>query len=156
MSVTPLAATSVACGAPQTDTIPNASQTLDQKDFLQLLVTQMQYQDPLNPQSDTQMAAQMAQFTALQQSSAMSGSLAMIQANALVGNTVTVQIGTQSTASGMVQGVIMQNGSPQIVINGSQYSLSQVVSVAPTVSSSSSSSSSPTSTTTPTSATTSN
>lgn len=156
MSVSPVAATGATSGTNQTDTIANPSATLTQNDFLQLLVTQMQYQDPLNPQSDTQMAAQMAQFTALQQSSAMSGSLAMIQANALVGSTVTVQNGTQSTASGVVQGVIMQSGAPQIVINGSEYSLSQVVSVEPPVGSSSGSSSSTTSGTTSTSGTTTN
>jgi flagellar basal-body rod modification protein FlgD len=138
MSVTSIAASNPTAGAASVDSIPNANQTLNQNDFLQLLVTQMENQDPLNPQSDTEMAAQMAQFTSLQQSSAMSGSLSMMQANSLVGSTVTVQVNSQSTASGVVQGVIMQNGSPQIVINGADYSLSQVVTVNPTVSSSAS------------------
>ena len=41
-----------------------------------LLVAQMKSQDPMNPQSDTQMAAQMAQFTSLQQASTMSSNIA--------------------------------------------------------------------------------
>ena len=50
---------------------------LPENDFLQLLVTQMENQDPLDPQSDTQMAAEMAQFTSLQETSAMSSSLSI-------------------------------------------------------------------------------
>lgn len=115
------------------DAVSGTQQTLTQNDFLQLLVAQMQNQDPLNPQSDTEMAAQMAQFTSLQQSSAMSGSLAMLQANSLIGSTVSLQIDPQTSTSGEVQGVIMQNGAPEIIVNGLGYSLSQVTSVIPTV-----------------------
>ena len=35
--------------------------------FLQLLVAQMKYQDPLNPTSDTEYIAQLAQFSQLEQ-----------------------------------------------------------------------------------------
>jgi flagellar basal-body rod modification protein FlgD len=136
MSVTSIAASNPTSGTAAVDSIPNANQTLNQNDFLQLLVTQMENQDPLNPQSDTEMASQMAQFTSLQQSSAMSGSLSMLQASSLIGSTVTVQVNSQTTANGVVQGVIMQNGSPQVVVNGADYALNQVVSVKPTASSS--------------------
>src|SRR5579863_5765960 len=141
MSVSPIAATNPTANTTSADTVPNPNQTLTQNDFLQLLVSQMENQDPLNPQSDTQMAAQMAQFTSLQQSSAMSGSLAMMQANSLVGSTVSLQVNSNTTTSGVVQGVIMQNGSPQIIVNGGDYPLSQVTSVTPTVASSTSSTS---------------
>src|SRR6202012_5099449 len=98
-------------------------QTLTQNDFLQLLVAQMENQDPMNPESDTDMASQMAQFTSLTQSSAMSSSLAMMQANSLIGATVTVQTDSQGdTANGVVQSVKLgaesSDGTPQIVING--------------------------------------
>ena len=120
-------------GVTSSDTISGTQQTLSQNDFLQLLVTQMQNQDPLNPQSDTEMAAQMAQFTSLQQSSAMSGSLAMLQANSLIGSTVSLQVDSQTTTSGEVQGVVMQNGAPQVIVNGLTYGLNQVLAVIPTV-----------------------
>src|SRR5579859_4387368 len=98
-------------------------QTLSQNNFLQLLVAQMENQDPLQPQSDTEMASQMAQFTSLSQTSAMSSSLSMMQANSLIGSTVTVQVpNSQSTASGVVQNVLLgaesSDGTPQIMING--------------------------------------
>jgi len=129
-------ATTATSGITSTDSTTNPSQVLNQKDFLQLLVSQMENQDPMNPQSDTQMAAQMAQFTSLTQSSASSASLAMMQANSLIGSTVTLQVDAQTTATGAVQGVVMQNGTPEILVNGATYSLSQVTSVAPTVASS--------------------
>ena len=116
-----------------TDSLSGVSNALTQKDFLQLMVTQMQNQNPLDPQSDTQMAAEMAQFTSLQQSSAMSTSLAMMQADSLLGSTVNIQVDSQTMTNGVVQGVVLQNGTPRILVNGSAYNLSQVISVAPTV-----------------------
>jgi len=132
----PLATTAAATPTNPTtatpDTFTNPSSALNQADFLQLLVTQMQYQDPLNPQSDTDMAAQMAQFTSLQQATQSTASLAMMQANSLVGSTVTVQVDSQNSANGVVTGVVLNSGTPEITINGTNYNLSQITSVAPT------------------------
>ena len=114
------------------DTLANPSQTLNQNDFLKLLVSQIQYQDPMNPKSDTDMAAQMAQFTSLQQASQSTSSLAMMQANSLVGSTVGLQIDAKTSTSGVVTGVQMKDGAPQIIVNGNYYSLSQITAVAPT------------------------
>lgn len=124
-----------------TDSATNPNQTLTQNDFLQLLVAQMENQDPLQPQSDTEMASQMAQFTSLSQTSAMSSSLSQMQANSLIGTTVTVQIpNSKSTTSGTVTGVLLgsasSDGTPQILINGTAYDLSQVLGVTPTTSTS--------------------
>jgi flagellar basal-body rod modification protein FlgD len=108
-----------------------SANTLTQNDFLQLLVTQMENQDPTNPQSDTDMAAQMAQFTSLTQATAMSSSLAMMQADSLVGSTVGLQVDPNTTTSGVVNGVILKDGVPNIEVNGADYTLSQVLSVTP-------------------------
>jgi len=43
------------------------STNLGKEDFLQLLVSQMQNQDPLNPSDPTQFTAQLAQFSSLEQ-----------------------------------------------------------------------------------------
>lgn len=140
-------------GAPaSSDAVSGSQQTLTQNDFLQLLVAQMENQDPLQPQSDTQMAAQMAQFTSLTQTTAMSSSLSAMQANSLIGSTVTLlQPNSQQTTSGVVQSVVLgaesSDGTPQIVVNGTAYDLSQVLAVTPTAANQSS---------TPTSSTSSN
>lgn len=131
------------------DSVQGPQQTLTQNDFLQLLVAQMENQDPLQPQSDTQMAAQMAQFTSLSQTSAMSSSLSMMQASSLIGSTVTVQLpNSQNTTSGVVQSVLIgaasSDGTPQVVINGTAYDLNQVLAVTPTTTNQTSSSSSTT------------
>ena len=42
-------------------------QTLDKDDFLELLLVQMQNQDPLEPMDNTESIAQMAEFSALEQ-----------------------------------------------------------------------------------------
>ena len=44
-----------------------ANDALDKDAFLQLLVTQMQYQDPLDPQDNSEYVAQLAQFSSLEQ-----------------------------------------------------------------------------------------
>lgn len=43
------------------------SQTLGKTDFLNLLTTELQHQDPTQPQDDSAFAAQLAQFSALEQ-----------------------------------------------------------------------------------------
>jgi len=119
-------------GTTSSDSVSSGkTNTLTQNDFLQLLVTQMENQDPTNPQSDTDMAAQMAQFTSLTQATAMSSSLAMIQADSLVGSTVGLQVDSSTTTSGVVNGVILKDGAPNIEVNGADYTLSQVLSVTP-------------------------
>src|SRR5579859_4749703 len=98
------------------DTIAGATRagnsTLTQNDFLKLLVAQMSAQDPLNPQSNTDFAAQMAQFSALQTSQSTQSDMALLQAsqqvqqaNGLIGRTVTLGNNNGTTPTGVVNGV---------------------------------------------------
>jgi flagellar basal-body rod modification protein FlgD len=114
-------------------TAVNASQTLTQANFLQLLVTQMSSQDPLNPESDTDFAAQLAQFSSLQETQTMTGNLQTIQATGLIGRTVAVTPSTGgSSVSGVVSSVQIAAGTPQIIVNGQSYNLSQLTAVTAT------------------------
>lgn len=111
------------------------TKTLNQDDFLKLLVAQMTSQDPMNPQSNTDFAAQMAQFTSLEQTRTMASDLAtlntqqqVLQASQLLGRAVTLQDNSQ-VLSGVVQSVQLASGTPQILVNGKTYDLSQVLSI---------------------------
>jgi flagellar basal-body rod modification protein FlgD len=55
-----------------------ASQTLGQADFLQLMTAQLKNQDPFNPVDNTQMVAQMAQFSSVAGISQMNSTLSSI------------------------------------------------------------------------------
>ena len=78
-----------------------SGQTLGQADFLKLMTAQMQNQDPFNPVDNTQMVAQMAQFSSLSGISEMNSTLKSIadkltgtsanDALAYVGKTVLTQ-----------------------------------------------------------------
>ena len=136
MQITPatLAKSAVDSSASHSSVLP--VQTLGQDDFLKLLVKQMTSQDPLNPQKDTEFIAQMAQFSALEQSKAMQADIAqmrddqqIVQANGLLGRAVELQIDEQTIGGGVVGAVQVVAGTPRIVVNGLTYELSQVRSV---------------------------
>jgi flagellar basal-body rod modification protein FlgD len=126
--------TSITSGANPAQAAAAAGQNLTQANFLQLLVTQMSSQDPLNPQSDTAFAAQLAQFSALQQSQAMSQNMSILQANSMLGELVTVAP-TDGTppVTGQVSAVQIQSGTPVVMVNGQAYNLNQVTAIAPPV-----------------------
>jgi len=68
-------------GSAATPTVStSASQTLGQADFLKLMTAQMQNQDPFNPVDNTQMVAQMAQFSSLSGITDMASTLKTIAA----------------------------------------------------------------------------
>ncbi len=106
-------------------------QTLNQNDFLNLLVTQLANQDPMNPMSDTDFVAQMASFTSLQQTKETQASIQSMQATDLIGRTVAVQGADGTVDSGVVSGVVMDSGTPNLLVNGQSYALSAVQSVSP-------------------------
>ena len=67
------------------------SSTLDKDAFLQLLVAQMKYQDPLEPTSNTEYISQYATFSELEQMQNMSSTMELSRAANLVGQTVVVE-----------------------------------------------------------------
>jgi flagellar basal-body rod modification protein FlgD len=110
-------------------------QTLGQEDFLKLLVTQMSQQDPMNPVKDGEFIAQMAQFSALEQSKTMMQDMASLRASSLIGSTVTVNDKDSATgmATGIVTSVVMDKGVPKLFVNGSRYDLADVLRIDPTL-----------------------
>ncbi|MBQ3601769.1 MAG: hypothetical protein II992_11295 [Lachnospiraceae bacterium] len=99
--------------------------TLGKDAFLQLLVAQMKYQDPLNPSSDTEWVAQMAQFSSLEQMQNMNSTITNSQAFSMIGQTVNIV-----TDSGEVEGIVeyasISDGVAYVSIDGRKYEASQV------------------------------
>lgn len=62
--MTSVSAANSATSTPQTGTL-NAYNNLNEGDFMKLLTTQLANQDPTNPVDNTQMLAQLAQFSTL-------------------------------------------------------------------------------------------
>jgi flagellar basal-body rod modification protein FlgD len=119
------------------------NQTLGQADFLKLMVAQLSSQDPMNPVSSTDFAAQLAQFSTLQATQSMQTGVASVQsglagleANSLLGATVSLQTVAGQNVTGVVSSVQYQSGTPSIMINGQAYDPSLVTSVSQTQTSS--------------------
>jgi flagellar basal-body rod modification protein FlgD len=109
--------------------------SLGQDQFLQLLVTKLKSQDPLNPEKDTDFLAQMAQFTSLEQVKGMQEQLtgmrseqAISQSNGLLGRNVELELNGK-TVSGVVKAVRIVDGVPKIEVSGQLFDLSAVRSV---------------------------
>jgi flagellar basal-body rod modification protein FlgD len=110
---------------------------LGQQQFFELLAAQYSYQDPLNPQSDTDFIAQMAQFSALESNRAMQSELEAIrqqsslaQTTALVGKTVTLQPPNGGEAvQGVVSAVRFTDGGSTVTVNGVEYDSTRVTAV---------------------------
>jgi flagellar basal-body rod modification protein FlgD len=117
------------------------AKVLTQADFLRLVMAQMTNQDPLSPQKDTEFIAQMAQFSALEQSKSMQQDISKLQtdqefmqANAVLGRAVTLQDSQGNLVSGTVSAVQVQAGTPQLIVNGRAYDLGALLSIAPVTS----------------------
>jgi flagellar basal-body rod modification protein FlgD len=85
---------------------------ISETQFLQLLLTQLQYQDPLKPVDNTEFVAQLAQFSALQINQGVSDEInnsltigAGQQAIGLLGKKVTVNSTSTGNAAGTVSSV---------------------------------------------------
>lgn len=101
--------------------------------FLQLLCAQLQYQDPLNPQTDTEFVAQLAQYSQLEELQNLTATNENAQALGLVGKNVVLQA-TGSTSgtvyfSGTVDYVTYVSGEAKLSVNDKLYSLDDLYSV---------------------------
>ncbi len=106
----------------------SASSDMDKDSFLQLLVAQMKYQDPLEPTSNTEYIAQYAQFTQVEEMQNMSSSMDLMRASGLVGKEVYMKVTSASTGdttyvTGKVDYVVYEGGKAYLSINESLYAL---------------------------------
>ncbi len=108
---------------------------LDKDAFLQLLVTQLQYQDPTAPMEDREFIAQLATFSSLEQMQNIAAQTTEANANAAVGKFASTTVynsttGTTETVSGFVVGTRKSGDDFYLVLeNGSEMNYSDVESV---------------------------
>lgn len=104
------------------DTGKKSGSILGKDDFLLLLTTQMKYQDPLNPQSDPEFVAQLAQFSALEEMQNLNATTMNSQAFGLVGKEVVIQT-DEKEIEGAVDFVTVSGGKTMLSVDGTLYSI---------------------------------
>ena len=111
---------------------------LDRDAFLQLLVYQLQNQDPLNPTDNGEMIAQLAQFSALEQMNNLNESfttvsenidrLNFVSASSLVGRTVAGTDSEGTAIEGKVERVYMdvESGGVYLMVGTTPVALTDI------------------------------
>jgi flagellar basal-body rod modification protein FlgD len=114
----------------------SSGSTTDKDMFLDLMVAQLRYQDPMNPADSGEFLAQNAQFTALEkmqdvadQTAALLSAQVTFGAAGLVGKNVSYLDEDGNPASGLVQSVTYDASGPMLVVDDAFVGLGQVTSV---------------------------
>ncbi len=119
-----------------------AVKTMGKDEFLKLLITQLQHQDPTNPMEDREFIAQMAQFSSLEQMLTMNtnmekliGNMSFSSSYDLLGRNVTIeadqldQNGEMKVITGMVESVSKTGSNSFVRVDGTEYPLEKIVRV---------------------------
>jgi len=117
-----------------TSSTKETSNNMDKDAFIQLLVTQMKYQDPLNPMDNQEMLAQLAQFTALEQMMNVAHASQKQLANGMIGKYVEYlyedsTTGKTSYQIGKVDYVNINGDTPMLGIGDVEVSIDDVYQV---------------------------
>jgi len=118
----------------------NDTAELGKDAFLRLLVTQLRYQDPINPVKDQEFIAQLAQFSTLEELQGLNRRIdemvqlqlwvsGMGQATTLIGRHVTLELADGTRVEGKVDAVTMRNGAPYLLVGDREYLVTTVVAV---------------------------
>ena len=115
-----------ALGAAVTQTAGNQ---LGEQDFLKLLVTQLTNQDPTQPQDQSQMLAQLAQFSTVEGVNNLATSQSKVQASSLLGKTVDAIVtnnNVQSKITGQVTAVKYDASGISLQVGQNSVTLDQI------------------------------
>ncbi len=136
MTVNPVSSSQAAASSASSSTNPLQSLT-NPNTFLNLLVAQLKYQNPLNPTSGTQFLSQTAQLTQVETISNLSATISKelasqqtLTSTSMIGQQVNATLADGTTVSGKVTGVSLDpTNGPVLDVNGTAVPLSAVQSV---------------------------
>jgi len=130
--------TGVSATTTSSDALTAATEQLDRDAFLKLLITQMQNQDPLEPMKDKEFIAQLAQFSALEQTQQTNDNLETLmqmmgisQAMGLLGKTVQALSDAGNLISGVVEGVQFDGTQAWLTVGDTLVNPGNVFAVSP-------------------------
>jgi flagellar basal-body rod modification protein FlgD len=109
-----------------------AKHELGKDDFLNLLITQLKNQDPLNPLKDTEFIAQLANFSSLEQITNMSSNMEeflkqqQYQSSAVAVNMIGMEIRTVEGEIGIVSGVTIDDKGVYLIVGDKKIAFSEV------------------------------
>ncbi|HOF01978.1 MAG TPA: flagellar hook assembly protein FlgD [Spirochaetota bacterium] len=117
--------------------------TMGKDEFLKLLITELQHQDPTNPMQDREFISQMSQFSSLEQMLNMNNNMEKFLSNMsfnssfdLLGKNVELQTpgkmdeeGMPTVVKGTVQSVSKNGANSYIRVNGTEYPTEYIVRV---------------------------
>lgn len=122
-SIAQAAAASATTTSSTTSASANPNTQIGTNTFLQLMVTQLQHQDPLSPTDSSQYLTQMAQFTALEQETNTATSTAQLatqntsnEALSLLGKTVSYLDPTGALQTGQVNAIDLTGKTPTLTV----------------------------------------
>jgi flagellar basal-body rod modification protein FlgD len=129
--------------APSAAASVTPAKSLGQNDFLKLLMAQLQNQDPSKPMDDSQMIAQMAQFSALQATQQLQATIqqssnvsTISSASALIGKYIQANQADGTSTTGAVTGVdfTTANGvvSPTVTVGGKDVDYNTILKISST------------------------
>lgn len=110
-----------------TSSSKNSNDSLDKTAFLNLLVAEMKYQDPLEPSSNTDYVAQLATFSQVESMQNMQLTYQQQQGANLVGQPVIMKTESSSGESGYICGrveyMVTEDSKVFLSINGALYNI---------------------------------
>lgn len=115
----------------------NVSNDLGKDDFLKLLITQLQHQDPLEPMEDQDFIAQIAQFSSLEQMQNLNNSFSYSMGFSLMGKYISAAIADDKTGKvrlveGEVSAVRSEAGVVYLVVDGEDVPIDKISNVSET------------------------
>ena len=99
---------------------------LDPSTFLNLLVDELKYQNPLDPTNSSDFMSQIAELSQVEQLQSVSSASQMGEAAGLIGKTVTADDASGTTITGAVTGVTNGTSGPLLDVGSTTVALSDV------------------------------